>query len=548
MPSLDWIGKDAVVGSHRRAPYHLVHCNGGLSAGEADSPNLLICGDNLLALKAILPYYAGKIDRVYIDPPYNTGSADVGNSGWAYNDRVDSPAIRRWLEKTVGDEAKDMTRHDKWLCMMHPRLCLLRQLLAPDGLIFASIDDNESHHLRTLMDSVFRPANRLATMTWRGMHTVRNSSKDFSKNTEYVLCYAKNLRRIITPGKPETYLRVPVDKEGDYPRNDQDGKGPYKLDPLHARNFYTPYAHTFLNGVIWSPPANRYPAYSRETLLGMDEAGEIDFRGGEPKARRYLRRVQEGVPPSTLLPAEEVGFNKDGTAELSRIFGGRKVFNQPKPVALVKYLLSIQSQKQRRAKRPLLVLDSFAGSGTTGQAVLEAARDDKRQMNFILIEMDEKNCREVAKERLARVVRGYDSPEGEKIPGLGGGFRFCELGGKPMLDENGGVSARVKFPDLAAHVFFSETGVPIPKKADGKTPLLGEFGGKAVYLLFNGAAGGKRGTGGNILTARILSRLPRPKRAGSRLVIYGEGCPLTSGELADQSADFRQIPYEVSAS
>ena len=538
MPVLDWIGKDAVAGSHRRAPYHLVHCNSDLSAGEADSPNLLIHGDNLLALKAIVPYYAGKVHRIYIDPPYNTGSSDVGNSGWAYNDRVDSPVIRRWLEKTVGDETKDMTRHDKWLCMMHPRLHLLRQLLAPDGLIFASIDDNEVHHLRMLMDSIFRPVNCLATMTWRGMHTVRNSSKDFSKNTEYILCYAKSIGRIITRGKRETYLRVPVDKGANYPHDDNDGKGPYKLDPLHARNVYTRYTYTFQNGVKWSPPRNRYPAYSQETLGKMYTDGEIDFRNREPKARRYLRRVQEGVPPPTLLPAEDVGFNKDGTADLSRIFGDEKVFNQPKPVALVKYLLSIQSAKQRKAKRPLLVLDSFAGSGTTGQAVLELAREDKRQMNFILIEMDKKNCHDVAVKRLSSVIDELSNGEG---------FRFCELGG-PLFDENGSIATHVKFSDIAAHVFFSETGVPIPKKASGKSSLLGEHGGKSVYLLFNGMVGDQRKTGGNILTARILANLPKPRRLNSRLVIYGEGCPLTAGELADKNAVFRQIPYEVPTS
>ena len=153
MPTLDWIGKKAVVNHHREVPYRLLQCDGALSAGDPDAGNLLVQGDNLEALKALLPYYAGKVKCIYIDPPYNTG-----NEGWVYNDNVNRPRSRQWLGKVVGKEAEDLSRHDKWLCMMYPRLRLLREFLREDGAIFVSIDDQESHRLRMVLDEVFGSA------------------------------------------------------------------------------------------------------------------------------------------------------------------------------------------------------------------------------------------------------------------------------------------------------------------------------------------------------------------------------------------------------
>jgi len=243
------------------------------------------------------------------DPPYNTG-----NEHWAYNDNVNSPMMQDWLGKVVDKE--DLTRHDKWLCMMTPRLKLLRELLHPEeGIIFVSIDDSEGATLRILMDEIFCPENWFATLTRRAMHTVRNSSKDFNLNTDYVLVYGTN--KAWHDQSKSRYVRVPMDKSLDYPFDDNDGKGPYKLDPISARNYYKPYEYTFKNGLVWNAPKGSYPRYSPETLLEMEEKGQIVFSGKDPKAKRYLRDVQEGRPPDALLHPEDVGFNSYGTSLLS---------------------------------------------------------------------------------------------------------------------------------------------------------------------------------------------------------------------------------------
>ena len=187
MPTLDWIGKNAVLNHHRQVPYRLLQCNGKLSAGDPDAGNLLVQGDNLEALKALLPYYAGKVKCIYIDPPYNTG-----NEGWAYNDNVNSPEIRQWLRQTVGKEGEDLSRHDKWLCMMYPRLALLRDFLTVDGAIFISIDDNEVQNLRAVMDEVFGPRNFVATVIWQKMDGPKNTAIHLSEDHDYIVLYARD--------------------------------------------------------------------------------------------------------------------------------------------------------------------------------------------------------------------------------------------------------------------------------------------------------------------------------------------------------------------
>jgi adenine-specific DNA-methyltransferase len=187
MPTLEWIGKKAVLNHHREVPYHLLQFKNELSVGDPDSRNLLVQGDNLLALKALLPYYAGKVKCIYIDPPYNTG-----NENWIYNDAVNSPEMRSWLGKVVGAEVEDLSRHDKWLCMMSPRLSLLREFLTEDGAIFVSIDDHELHNLRHIMDEIFGPRNFVASIIWQKVYSPKNSAKHFSEDHDYIIIYAKN--------------------------------------------------------------------------------------------------------------------------------------------------------------------------------------------------------------------------------------------------------------------------------------------------------------------------------------------------------------------
>lgn len=190
MPTLNWIGKDAVVQHHRDVPYRLIHCNGRLSAGDPEAGNLIVEGDNLQALKALLPYYAGKVKCIYIDPPYNTGNTDVTRGGWRYNDNVDSPAMRKWLGQIVGDELQDLSRHDKWLCMMFPRLRLLCEFLAENGVIFISADDNEIYSLRLLANEIFGPRKWVGTIVWK--NATDNNPTNIAVEHEYVICFARN--------------------------------------------------------------------------------------------------------------------------------------------------------------------------------------------------------------------------------------------------------------------------------------------------------------------------------------------------------------------
>ena len=244
MPTLDFKGKQHIYAHHLTVPYRPIEPDESRSCNPSSADdNLIIHGDNLHALKALLPRYANRIKCIYIDPPYNTG-----NEKWCYNDNVNSPLMKEWLTKTV--DIEDLERHDKWLCMMWPRLHILRELLAEDGVIFVSIDDNEQHHLRMMMDEIFGERNFFAVLTRRAMHTVRNSSKDFILNADYTLAYAKEKSWF---GEHKSrYIRHIVDKSASYPYDDNDGRGKYKFDPLSARNYYEPYTFTFENGVEWA--------------------------------------------------------------------------------------------------------------------------------------------------------------------------------------------------------------------------------------------------------------------------------------------------------
>ncbi len=529
MPTLDWIGKPAVVNHHRKVPYHLLRCDRELSAGDAGAGNLLVQGDNLLALKALLPYYAGKVKCIYIDPPYNTG-----NEGWAYNDNVNSPEIRQWINATVGKEGEDLSRHDKWLCMMYPRLALLRDFLTQDGAIFISIDDNEVQNLRAVMDELFGPRNFVATIIWQKIFSPKNSARHLSESHDYIVLYARDADQ----WKPRLIPRE--DRQNDrYKNPDNDPRGPWMSSDLSARNYYSAgtYAVTSPTGrVIEKPPPGRYWTVSKENFVALVKENRVWWGrngGNVPRLKRFLSDVKDGVVPETIWPHGDVGNTQEAKKELLAACAfddSQSVFITPKPLRLIRRILAIASDKDS------LILDSFAGSGTSGHAVLAQNKADGGNRRFITVEMDEAISRDVTAQRIRKAIEGY----GEK-PGLGGGFRFCKLGA-PLFDEAGNIAHEVRFADLAAHVFFTETGSPIPKRADGKTPLLGVHQGKAVYLLFNGVLGDKRPNGGNVLTHKVLDALPTHN--GQR-VIYGEASRISRARLEDLGVTFKQLPYEI---
>jgi DNA modification methylase len=552
MPTLNWIGKEAVVNHHKEVPFRLLKCNEKLSVGE-DTGNLLIQGDNLEALKALLPYYAGQVKCIYIDPPYNTGK-----EGWVYNDNVNTPEIKEWLGKVVGAEADDLSRHDKWLSMIYPRLVLAKDFLSKDGVIFVSIDDNEIHSLRTLMDELFGKQNLLSCFIWQTEGNFDNQAKVKIAH-EYILAYTKDYSLfppppVIDPNIPEgsklfkEEIRNTIVKNG--PKN-----------PVSAVLLPKGFPSDMEKGVI-KKRTNAWPHYKEDVLIENSSLQKPVYAESGWSSKRILENfINSGFKPvldtkgqetifvitrtgaiEAVKPRKEnqshvisvlrnVGSTQQMTTALSEIDIS---FDYPKPLGLIKYLLSMVEGND------FIVLDFFAGSGTTGHAVLEQNKIDNGERRFILVEIDKNIVQSITAERLKKVVLGY-----KQIKGLGSGFRFCELGAT-LFDGDGQIREEVKYNDLAQHVYFIETGRPIPPpfpKGKGAVgPLLGVDNGTAIYLLYNGILKDKSVNGGNVLTNDVLQSLPQHKGAK---IVYGNGCRIGANRLREMNITFKQIPYEI---
>ena len=535
MPTLNWIGKEAVVNHHRQVPFHLLKDVPDLACGEPGDGNLIVQGDNLVALKALLPYYAGQVKCIYIDPPYNTG-----NENWVYNDNVNSPVIREWLGKVVGKEEETLDRHDRWLCMMYPRLALLRQFLREDGAIFISLDDNEVQASRYMMDEIFGEHNFVTTIVWEKNYAPKASAKHLSENHDYVVLYAKNKslwQRNLIP-RSEKQDRA-------YKNPDNDPRGPWRPNNLAARNAYSlgMYSITCPSGrVISGPPKGSYWRVSKEKFEQLDRDGRIWWgKDGNnvPAPKIFLNEVKQGVVPMTIWTYEEAGHTQDAKKELlDALPQAAEVFMTPKPPRLVARIVQLAAGAND------LILDSFAGSGTTGQAVLSLNHQDGGNRRFILVEMEPKIAREITAERVRRVAEGYKNAKGEMVKGLGGGFRYCEFG-EPLFDEGGKIRETVSFADLARHVYFTETGEPLPRGRVTKSPFLGDCRGVGIYLLYNGILDDKSAKGGNVLTRAVLAKLPK---FDGQKVIYCAGCLLGKDRLQAERILVRQTPYEIKVS
>jgi adenine-specific DNA-methyltransferase len=574
MPTLNWIGKEAVVNHHRQVPFHLLKDVPDLACGEPGDGNLIVEGDNLVALKALLPYYAGQVKCIYIDPPYNTGKENDGK-GWLYSDRVTSPIIREWLGKTVGKEAEDLSRHDKWLCMMYPRLQLLKSFLAPDGVMFVSIDDIELPFLRILMDELFphpQAKNRLACFVWETDGNFDNQAK-VKNSHEYVLAYSKCFEEF--PSPPVIDLSVGRDSKLFRPevRNTIVKNGP--KNPVSSIVLPPEFPADFEEACI---PArkDKWPHYDRDLIIKdgklveavtaqsgwsskaiceefiasgfqpvLDTKGQrtrfVITRTGAIEAIKVRSQAQSHV----ISVIREVGSTQN-TSEVLADMGIKFTF--PKPVGLISYLISMISDKSA------LVLDSFAGSGTTAHAVLQLNKQDEGNRRFILVQLPyESNeqsdsgfnlCKELTAKRVRFVVEGYSDSKGERVDGLGGGFRYCQLG-EPLFDESGKIREAVSFADLARHVYFTETGEPLPRARVTKSPFLGACRGVGIYLLYNGILDDKSVNGGNVLNRSVLAKLP--KFEGQK-VIYCAGCLLGRDRLQSEHILIRQTPYEIKVS
>jgi adenine-specific DNA-methyltransferase len=586
MPTLNWIGKKAVINHDRDVPFHLLQEVPELSFGDRNSGNLVIQGDNLIALKSLLPYYAGRVKCIYIDPPYNTG-----NEGWVYNDNVNDPEIRAWINQVVGKEAEDLSRHDKWLCMMYPRLKLLRDFLRKDGSIWISIDDNEVFSLKQIMDEIFGAAQFVADISWQRTYSTRNDSKGIVSETEHILVYSRlpdwqpnKLAR--TEGMNASYknpdndvvawtssdafapgaathqgmvyaIQHPFTGRMIYPTNSRcwtfeqrqmleymQGWCEYELRDLHDADkrakvcgISPEEVRSGVMGIVLTKPLEE----SRKQAQEVYERGQWPrfyfTSGGKGGIRRktYLENVG-GRPPTNLWEYKDVGHTDEAKKEILSIFNGRAAFDTPKPSRLIQQIIQVATNPGD------LVLDSFAGSGTTGHAILKQNAADQGQRNFIMVEMLPNVAEEITSERVRRVSTGYTDPKGKEIAGLGGGgFRYYRLG-NPLFDEYGNVFGEVSFSDLAKHVYFSETGSPLPDGSDVSTPFIGAYEGRAIYLLYNGILRDRNPRNGNVLTREVLSYLPPfdgPK------VVYGTGCRLSAMTLRTNRIEFKQIPYEL---
>jgi adenine-specific DNA-methyltransferase len=523
MPVLNWIGKEKIVNHDKELPYRVLKPRKDLSVGE-NSENLLIQGDNLEALKSLLPQYQGKVKCIYIDPPYNTG-----NEGWVYNDKVNSPQIKQWLNKVVGAEGEDLCRHDKWLCMMYPRLKLLHNLLKDDGIIFISIDDNEVHNLRVLMNDIFGEANFLTTIAWEKRFTRSNNAKLFASSKEYLLVYRKspaltNLKEVRTEKANSIYSNPDNDPRGDWTSVSYVNPASKSQRPNLVYKVKNPFT-----GEEIVHPTNAWKFEYNQHLKHVEENKLLWGKNGGnryPRLKKFLSEVSAGIVPTDIWSHEESGTTDEGTKDLQKILGDRK-FDNPKPVRLIKRIISMATAGSTGD----IILDSFSGSGTTGQAVLELNREDDANRKFILIELEQHIAESITSKRLGKVMSGYD---GALYPeGTGQGFQYLDLNGE-LFDSNGMINRDAHYEDLAGYIYFSETGKHVSLESV-KSPWIGEAGGVNYFLLFSKPDK-------NILDEDWLKNHATGE---GQKVVYADKSLVDEEVCARYGVVFKQIPYEL---
>lgn len=530
MPTLNWMGKEKVVNHHRDVPYRVLERvpeKGVLDSHGSDCGNMIIHGDNLEALKALLPEYEGKVDCIYIDPPYNTGEEK-----WIYNDNVNDPRIRKWLGQVVGKEGEDFSRHDKWLCMMYPRIQLLRRMLSPTGLIFISIDDNEQANLKSICDEIFCANNFQGCIHWRRRHNQPNDkTKLIGLVAEYILCYSKSKEALKQLMKSESYGKVEV--TGKFSNPDNDPRGDWASKPWKAATGQggTAYEIVAPDGTTF----NEVWLGGRDTFENLLEDNRIYFprsrggKAGSPRKKYYKsERVDEGQCATNWWPNDVAGSNQNATDALASVFPefDGKAFDNPKPVELLLRIIGMSTH------RDSIVLDAFAGSGTTGEAVLAQNRSDAGGRSFILIEMGD-YADDVTAERVRRVIHGYGESK-SAVEGVDSGFSYYELG-PALFQGDGTLSPDVTRADLARYVWATETRASYEDLTDEHPCLLGEHAQAVYYLAWEP---GEETT----LTYDLLRELPR---RGAPTVIYADRCAIAPERLDEMNVVFKRIPDQI---
>ena len=581
MPTLDWIGKSKVVNHHLDVPYKTLERQysfdkDGEHKEDNGSENMIIHGDNLEALKSLLPQYEGRIKCIYIDPPYNTG-----NENWVYNDNVNDPKITKWLGKVVGQEGEDLSRHDKWLCMMYPRLKLLHRLMAKDGVIFISIDDNELYNLKMICDEIFGSNSFVSNISWQRTYSMRNDAKGIPAEIEHILVYSKK-----TEWQPQKLART-ESMDSKYKNPDNDPKGAWRNIVASAPDSI---AHQGMVYAIQNPVTGEYvyPPHGRHWSLGQDQMLKamcqwcdyhlVDLQDYDERARvcnvssdevrrdvlaiaisedletaknKAVEIIKHGVlpefffsrngtgalsrkaylesmggrPVTNLWSFEETGHTDEASRLLKNMFGGTAVFDTPKPPRLIERVLHIIGDKDA------IILDSFAGSGTTAHAVLNMNKQDGGNRKFILIEMMD-YADSITAERVKRVINGYG--EGKKaVKGTDGDFSYYELG-QPIF--NGEMlNEAIGEDEIRKYVWFTETKQRLePRKAD-EPYYLGKYVDNAYYFYYEKEQ----------ITTLNNDFLNMIQTAAGAYVIYADLCTLSDSELEKYNITFKKIPRDI---
>ena len=581
MPTLDWIGKNKVVNHHLDVPYCVLnreysYDEFGQHKNDNGSKNMIIHGDNLLALKSLLPQYEGRIKCIYIDPPYNTG-----NEGWIYNDNVNDPRIKNWLGEVVGKEGEDLSRHDKWLCMMYPRLKLLQKLLSNDGVIFISIDDIEYANLKLICDEIFGATCFVSNISWQRTYSHRNDSKGIVNEVEHLIVYSKNSGWM--PNKlPRTDKMNARFKNPDNDITPWTSSDAFAPDAVMHQGMVYAIQHPFTGKMIY-PTNGRHWRYQQDEMLRqmsewcpyelrnlhdekerakccgipVDEvrpdvygivlknsleesylkACEIYKRGRWPKfyftsggkggirRKTYLENVG-GVPPTNLWEYSKVGHTDEASKVLKAIFGGKTTFDTPKPYRLIEFILKIASNPDD------IILDSFAGSGTTAHAVLNMNKIDGGHRKFILVELGD-YADSITAERVKRVIKGYGEDK-KTVNGTGGNFSYYELG-LPVFDGER-LNSAVDEKEIRKYIYFSETRRELEKEKMDEPAYMGTYMNVAYYFNY------KKGD----ITSLNRTFLHTIRTKAEGYVIYADSCTLSERELEKWNIIFKKIPRDIS--
>lgn len=547
MPTLEWIGKDKVVNHHQDVPFKVLDFQysfnqKGIFDNENLSDNKIIHGDNLEVLKSLLPKYEGRINCIYIDPPYNTG-----NEKWVYNDNVNHPKIIKWLGEVVGKEGEDLSRHDKWLCMIYPRLKLLNKLLARDGVIFISINNIEQASLKLVCNEIFGVNNFVSEVACVNNPKGRSDDKYIATAHESILIYRKSNEVVFggfTPEEKVIKRYNKVNEEGrKYREIDLRKTGDEDLRTDREDMFYPFFyneetGHLIVADLEENPPENYFvivPMKSK-TIEGR-------WRWGKSTAKRDIKKLfarymptkkqwsvfekdfldeKESVTPTTVWDFKDVNSER-GTEMFTKFLGFKKGdFPNPKPVGTIERIIQIATDKDS------IVLDSFTGSGTTAQAVLSMNKKDQGNRKFIIVEMED-YADTITAERVKRVINGTD-----KFEAIGGDFNFYHLG-EPLLIENRFINDKVELGKLREYIFYMETKEEIIQSDIDNEFYLGSKNKTDYYFCYKQ----------NEVTTLDYKFLSTITSRAEKYIIYADKCILSEEELAQFNIEFKKIPRDI---